>query len=93
MLNQDAYLAMKAAGTLPGIGDKVRLTLMPDLDIFAGMVEATFYENGDGGMHVDFPGNGRTWVCCTDVTVIARACVPARRGFRVMFIDAQDETP
>jgi hypothetical protein len=70
-MDRNAYHAMKAAGTLPAKGDTVRHTRGPDL---VGIVIETFYENGEGGMHVAYQGsNGGGWACCTDVEVIARA--------------------
>ena len=67
-----AYRAMKEAGTLPRKDDKVRPKPGRGEQLGVGLVTDTFYENGEGGMHVKF-AHSWSWVCCTDVIVVERA--------------------
>lgn len=67
----EAYRAMKVAGTLPRKGDKVRPKPGRGDHIGVGLVVDTFYQNGEGGMHVRFE-YGSSWACCTDVDVVER---------------------
>lgn len=69
-MNTDMYRTMKASGTLPKEGDTVQLAGHGANGV--GRVVATFYENGQGGMHVKYP-NSCSWTCCTDVTVLVRS--------------------
>jgi hypothetical protein len=64
-----AYRVMKAAGTLPKKKDRVRFK-MGGLS-WEGIIVETFYENGEGGMHVKFDDGYCCWVCCTDVDIVA----------------------
>jgi hypothetical protein len=54
--------------TRPRIGDKVADRRTPHM---IGEVIATFYKNGEGGMHVMFD-HGGSWVSCHTVTIVTR---------------------
>jgi hypothetical protein len=72
-MDRVAYLAMKSGGTLPAKGDSIKLTREPK---YEGVVLDTFYQNGEGGMHVNYNIDRKpscSWTCCTDVEVTARA--------------------
>ena len=53
----------------PRVGDTVQSRTVPEL---VGVVIATFYRNGEGGMHVTYD-HGTSWSSCHGVTVIRRA--------------------
>ncbi len=57
----------------PRIGDTIALEGLPD---FVGVVKATFYGNGEGGLHVQFdcPSyKGVSWASCHRVVIVKRA--------------------
>jgi len=57
----------------PNVGDVVTF-MPPDPPGWLGTVLATFYQNGEGGMHVDWGERGTSWANCDRVGVI-----PGRR--------------
>lgn len=55
----------------PRIGDTVRGDTAPH---FEGVVVATFYRNGEGGMHVRYSDDGKiSWASCHRNEVVKKA--------------------
>lgn len=59
----------RARKNWPHVEDVVRLK-----NGRAGSVVATFYENGQGGMHVDLAGDGVHWVSVNEIVERCPAC-------------------
>lgn len=53
----------------PRVGDTIQCLDGPQLQ---GKVIATFYQHGEGGMHVAY-AHGNSWTCCHRVKIIGRA--------------------
>lgn len=53
----------------PRVGDTVRDPRAPSIG--DGEVIATFYRNGEGGMHVTW-SFGTSWACCHNVVIVTR---------------------
>lgn len=56
----------------PHVGDSVE-TLPGDGPYYRGQVVATFYCNGEGGMHVAWDGGGVGWVPYHRMALVSRA--------------------